>query len=125
MEMHFLINQSSGLQAQSKETWDSSLILHRQQILFNSAHSQEALGPQRRKVSSLPLLRTSVLVLKLRTLLLEETDLLNSREESGTTWTIVLFLIPSRELVHLSWVFCLILKIYWEAEEAFKELEKE
>lgn len=117
LEMHVLINQSSGLQAQSKETWDSSLILHKQQILFNSAHSQEALGPQGRKVSSLPLLRTSVLVLKLRTSLLEETNVLSRREEPGTTRTTVLFLIPSRELVHLSWVFCLVLKTYWEAEE--------
>lgn len=86
------------------------MILHRQQILSNPAHSQEALGPQGGKVSSPHLLRTSVLVLKLRTSLLEKTDLLNRREESGTTRTTALFLILCKELVHLSWAFGLVLK---------------
>lgn len=78
---HTLINQSSGLQAQSKETWDSSwffigsrfcliwLILKRLWVL--------------RAEKSLPfLVRTSVLVLKLRTLLLEKTDFTETEKRS-------------------------------------------
>lgn len=81
-KLHALINQSSGLQAQSKETWDSSWFFVGSRFYLIWLILKRLWVLRAEKSPLPPLVRTSVLVLKLRTLLLEKTDFTETEKRS-------------------------------------------